>query len=150
MNDSNTVYSILIAEDDADDRLLIREAFEENRIPLDLHFVDDGEALMDYLRHHPLPDLILLDLNMPRKDGREVLFEIKADPTLKAIPVVILTTSNTREDITRCYSAGANSYITKPDSYEKFVQSIGVLEKFWFSISELPSDDHEGIGSEDE
>ena len=116
--------TILVADDDPDDRLLAKHALEKSRLANDLRFVEDGEELVDYLyrrgkfadpRTSPRPGLILLDLNMPRKDGREALKEIKSDPKLRDIPVVVLTTSKADEDIARIYSLGGNSYITKPD-----------------------------------
>ncbi|MGZ3703112.1 MAG: response regulator, partial [Bdellovibrionota bacterium] len=115
--------SILVADDDADDRLMIRDALTENRLANGLNFVTDGEELMDYLlrkgkysdpTNSPRPGLILLDLNMPRKDGREALKEIKANPNLRGIPVVVLTTSKAEEDVYRTYNLGVNSFITKP------------------------------------
>src|ERR1700756_3269903 len=120
--------TILMADDDADDRLMTKEAFEESRLANDLRFVEDGVELLDYLKRRgkyedptasPLPGLILLDLNMPKKDGREALAEIKADPELQRIPVVILTTSKQEEDIYRSYQLHANSYITKPVTFEQ-------------------------------
>jgi two-component system response regulator len=140
--------TILMAEDDADDRLLIQEAFRKSRLNNDLFFVQDGQDLMDYLRRQgryttpassPRPGLILLDLNMPRKDGREALQEIKADPGLRMIPAVVLTTSKAEEDILRSYDLGAAGYITKPVTYEGLVKVVRVLGKYWLEIVELPS-----------
>lgn len=140
--------TILMAEDDADDRLLVEEAFRESRLNNDLFFVEDGQYLMDYLRQRgryavpasaPHPGLILLDLNMPRKSGREALQEIKADPVLHTIPVVVLTTSKAEEDILRTYDLGAAGYITKPVTFEGLVEVIKVLGRYWFEIVELPS-----------
>lgn len=138
--------TILMAEDDADDRLLVQEAFRKSRLINDLFFVEDGEDLMDYLRRQgryaasvPRPGLILLDLNMPRKDGREALAEIKADPNLRRIPVVVLTTSKAEEDILRTYELGAAGFITKPVTFIGLVEVIKVLNKYWFEIVELPS-----------
>ena len=139
--------SILLAEDDPDDRLMATEALEENRLANDLHTVEDGEQLMDYLYHRgkytelenwSLPGLILLDLNMPKKDGREALKEIKADPNLRRIPIVVLTTSKAEEDIYRTYDLGVNSFITKPVSFESLVSIMKTLKKYWFEIVELP------------
>ncbi len=139
--------TILVAEDDEDDRLLMQDALEENRLANDLHFVGDGEELMDYLRHQgnyadpksaPRPSLILLDLNMPRKDGREALKEIKADPDLRQIPVVVLTTSKAEEDILRTYDLGVSSFIAKPVVFESMVQIMKMLGTYWFEIVELP------------
>lgn len=139
--------SILVADDDADDRLLIREAFAENRIKNDLDFVEDGEQLLAYLRREgdfshldgaPHPGVILLDLNMPKRDGREALADIKSDPSLRRIPVVVLTTSKEEEDVMRTYDLGVSSYITKPVSFEDLVYLTKVLETYWFEIVELP------------
>jgi CheY-like chemotaxis protein len=139
--------SILVADDDADDRLMIRDALQENRLANDLRFVMDGEELMDYLLRRgsfadakaaPRPGLILLDLNMPKKDGREALKEIKSDPDLRGIPVVVLTTSKAEEDIYRTYNLGVNSFITKPVTFEALVSITRDLGRYWFEIVELP------------
>jgi CheY-like chemotaxis protein len=138
---------ILMADDDEEDQMFAQDAFEESGLPHDLQFVDDGEALVDYLNtsinaadqsHTPLPDLILLDLNMPKKDGREALREIKANPQLRHIPVVVLTTSSLDCDIYRSYDIGANSYITKPVTFESLVDILNTLGKYWFSVVQLP------------
>jgi CheY-like chemotaxis protein len=148
--------TILMADDDADDCLLAQEALAESRLSNDLHFVQNGEELMDYLYHRgqftdlstaPRPGVILLDLNMPKKDGREALKEIKADPQLRQIPVVVLTTSQTEEDIYRSYDLGANSFITKPVTFSSLVEVMKTLGKYWFEIVELPL---EGMGNEHE
>jgi two-component system response regulator len=145
--------TILMADDDDDDRMMTKEAFEENRIANDLRFVVDGEELMDYLKRRgkygdpdtsPRPGLILLDLNMPRKDGREALAEIKADPALKHIRVVIMTTSKAEEDIFRTYDLSAASYITKPVTFEGLVEVIKTLGKYWLEIVELPGEGNGG------
>jgi two-component system response regulator len=139
--------TILMADDDADDRMMTREAFEASRLVNDLRFVEDGEELMDYLLRRgkysnpadaPRPGLILLDLNMPRKDGREALREIKADPNLKHIRIIIMTTSKAEEDIFRTYDLSAASYITKPVTFEGLVEVIRTLGKYWLEIVELP------------
>ena len=138
--------TILMADDDDDDRRLTREALLEGRLANDLRFVENGEELMDYLRRQgkyaggevPRPGLILLDLNMPRKDGRTVLKEIKSDPELRQIPVVVLTTSQADEDIFKSYDLGVNSYIIKPVTFEALVDILQTLEKYWFEIVELP------------
>lgn len=139
--------TILMAEDDPDDRLLTKEALEDNRLINHLHFVEDGEELMDYLCQRgqyadpdtsPRPGLILLDLNMPRKDGREALEEIKADPNLRRIPIVVLTTSKAEEDILRSYDLGVNSFIVKPVTFGALVEVMQALKKYWFEIVELP------------
>lgn len=139
--------TILMADDDPDDRFITKEAFKEAGLINDLRFVEDGEELMDYLyqrgKYHdaknaPRPGLILLDLNMPKKDGREALQEIKADESLRRIPVVVLTTSKTEEDIICTYKLGANSFITKPIAFEEFVTMIYTLLNYWSEIAELP------------
>ncbi|MFN6944482.1 MAG: response regulator [Cytophagaceae bacterium] len=140
---------ILIADDDAEDRMLIKDALEESRLVNELFFVEDGEQLMDFLFHkgeyadekkYPVPGLILLDLNMPKKDGREALKEIKNDPVLKKIPVVILTTSKAEEDIIKTYDLGVSSFITKPVTFSSLVEIMRTLSKYWFEIVELPTD----------
>lgn len=139
---------ILMAEDDADDRLLVKEALEESRVLNELRFVEDGEELLEYLRRQgryageeqaPRPGLVLLDLNMPRKDGREALREIKADPELRRIPVVVMTTSKAEEDIFRSYDSGASSYITKPVTFERLVELMRTMGQYWIEFVELPN-----------
>lgn len=138
--------AILMADDDPDDRLLACEAFEESRLANELYLVEDGEELMDYLYRRgeyneasaPRPGVILLDLNMPRKDGREALREIKADPDLRRIPVVVLTTSKAEEDILRTYDLGVNSFIVKPVTFANLVEVMCALGRYWFEIVELP------------
>jgi CheY-like chemotaxis protein len=139
--------SILMADDDADDREMAREALEQNHLANDVHFVENGAELMDYLKRRgkftnpadsPRPGLILLDLNMPKKDGREALAEIKADPELQQIPIVVLTTSKQEEDIYRSYQLHANSYIAKPVTFEGLVQVASTIGKYWLEIVELP------------
>lgn len=146
-NNTCKTMTILMADDDPDDCLLVRKAFKTSRLCNDLRFVNDGEELMDYLYQRdkykepgraPQPGLILLDLNMPRKDGREALKEIKADPDLREIPVVVLTTSKDEEDVLKSYNLGANSYITKPVTFEGLVEVVKSLGKYWFEIVELP------------
>jgi CheY-like chemotaxis protein len=151
-----TVVTILMADDDDDDCLLAREALAESRLANELYFVKDGEELMDYLYRRgkyvlesdsPRPGLILLDLNMPKKDGREALTLIKSDPNLRQIPVVVLTTSKAEEDVYRSYDLGANSFITKPVTFASLVEVIKTIGKYWFEIVELPlervGDNHE-------
>jgi len=142
--------TILMADDDPDDRELTREAFRESRLANEFHTVEDGEELMDYLHRRgryaqlngaPLPGLILLDLNMPRKDGREALKEIKGDPHLRRIPIVVLTTSKAEEDILRSYDLGVNSYVTKPVTFSSLVELVRVLGRYWFEVVELPPED---------
>lgn len=149
MNKEGKMITILLADDDPDDRQLTRDAFAQNRLANELATVEDGEELMDYLhRRGPyqnlngktLPGLILLDLNMPRKDGREALKEIKADPILRRIPIVVLTTSKAEEDILRSYDLGVNSYVTKPVTFKSLVELIKVLGQYWFEVVELPKD----------
>ena len=139
--------TILIADDDIDDRMLIRDALIESRVANDFREVADGVELMDYVHNrgffadtklYPRPGLILLDLNMPRKDGREALKELKADPTLRTIPVVVLTTSKAEEDIYRTYDLGVSSFITKPVSFDALVEIMKTLGRYWFEIVELP------------
>lgn len=139
--------TILMADDDPDDRLLAQNAFKASHLANDLRFVVDGQELMDYLQRRgkyadpalsPRPGLILLDLNMPRKDGREALSEIKADPELQTIPVVVLTTSKADEDIYRSYAVGASSFITKPVSFEGLVDVVRTVGHYWFEIVVLP------------
>lgn len=139
--------AILMADDDEDDQMLARQALEESRLANDLICVNDGEELLDYLCHRgayaaparaPRPGLILLDLNMPRKDGREALREIKATPGLRSIPVIVLTTSKQEQDIVRSYDLGVNSFVTKPVTFEGLVDVMRTLGKYWFQLVELP------------
>lgn len=139
--------TILMADDDQDDCLLIEEAFRENGFTNDLRFVEDGEALLDYLYRRgkyavpdlsPRPGLILLDLNMPRKDGREALRDIKSDPGLRSIPVVVLTTSTAAEDVFRSYLVGANSFVGKPVTFDALVDFVKTLGRYWLELVELP------------
>ena len=138
---------ILMADDDADDRLLAKDALTECHLANDLQFVENGEELMDYLRRRgkytslaqaPRPGLILLDLNMPKKDGREALREIKTDPELRKIPVIVLTTSKADTDIGQIYELGANSFISKPVTFDSLVKVMKVLGSYWFEVVELP------------
>lgn len=138
--------TILMADDDPDDRQMTREAFEESRLANDLRFVEDGEELLDYLHRRgkyadpatsPRPSIILLDLNMPRKDGREALKEIRSDPNLKTIRVIVMTTSKAEEDIVRSYNLSAASYITKPVTFQGLVEVVQALGRYWLEIVEL-------------
>ncbi|MDO6427686.1 response regulator [Thalassotalea sp. 1_MG-2023] len=147
----STPIVILMADDDEDDRLLAQDALIESKVLNELHFVEDGVELIEYLTHEgkfqdsenaPRPGLILLDLNMPRKDGREALKEIKANPALRSIPVVILTTSKQEEDMVKGYDLGAASYITKPVNFEGLVELMKTLGKYWVEFVELPPSDN--------
>lgn len=147
MEDRQTSITILMADDDEDDCMLAREALTESSWQHQIHFVKDGEELMDYLyqrgkyvnpENAPPPALILLDLNMPKKDGREALVEIKVNPTFKHIPVVVLTTSSSEEDIDLSYNLGANSFIIKPVTFASLVEVMKTIGKYWFEIVELP------------
>ena len=147
MNAQRQPITILMADDDPDDRLMTQEAFAECRLKNPLRFVEDGEELLDYLRRrgpyadeaaYPMPGLVLLDLNMPRKDGREVLREIKTDPALRGIPVVILTTSKAEEDVARSYRDGVNSFITKPVTFSALLDVVQTLGKYWLQVVDLP------------
>jgi CheY-like chemotaxis protein len=142
--------TILVADDDADDRQLVREAFEEARVANPLVFVEDGVELLEYLHRKgayadpassPRPGLILLDLNMPRLDGREALSIIKEDPLLRSIRVIIMTTSKAEQDIIRSYNLSASSYITKPVTFESLVDVVKTIGKYWLEIVELPPDE---------
>jgi CheY-like chemotaxis protein len=139
-----------MADDDEDDRVLTADALKDARLANEMRFVVDGEDLMHYLRGEgayadggidaPWPGLILLDLNMPKKDGREALAEIKADPNLRRIPVVVLTTSKAEEDIVRTYDLGVNSFISKPVTFEGLVAAMRTLTLYWFDLVERPGD----------
>jgi CheY-like chemotaxis protein len=148
MSENIQPVTILVAEDDPDDRLLIKGAFRENLAINSIHFVNDGVELLDYLRRQdkytnpgdaPTPDLVLLDLNMPRKDGREALEEIKTDPHLRHIPVVVLTTSNAQEDILLSYDIGVAGYITKPVKFDGLVEALKGLKQYWEQVVRLPA-----------
>jgi len=139
--------AILMAEDDEDDRLLTEEALRESRLSNPIYFVADGVELLQYLRReppfddpsqHPYPGLIILDLNMPRMDGREALEQIKTDPALLSIPVIIMTTSIEEEDLIRSYKYGASSFITKPVEFDQLVNVLRTFGEYWFSIVKLP------------
>jgi CheY-like chemotaxis protein len=145
--------TILMADDDPDDRLLAAEALRASRVANDLRFVEDGEQLLDYLHRRgrwadpaesPRPGVVLLDLNMPRMDGREALAAIKGDAALRRIPVVVLTTSRAEEDVLRSYDLGANSFITKPVTFAGLVDAMRVLGRYWIEIVELPQEGGEG------
>ena len=138
---------VVLAEDDEDDRVLLEDALKESVFAAKVYFVGDGEELLDFLhqrgryagrRGKPLPCLVLMDLNMPRKTGSEALSEIRADARLRHLPVVILTTSSSHDDITKNYAQGANSFITKPSSYDELVNMLNVLHRYWFGVVRLP------------
>lgn len=141
---SPSLLTILMVEDDAGDVELTQKALQSSKVSVSLSVVDDGVKALQFLRRQdpygnaPEPDLVLLDLNLPRKDGREVLAEIKKDPALKRIPVVVMTTSDAEVDILKSYSLGANCYVTKPLNLEQFVKVTQAIEEFWFTIVKLP------------
>ena len=143
----NESIILLMADDDPDDRMLALDALKESQLANEVICVEDGEELMDYLlrknkysdpQSSPRPGLILLDLNMPKKDGREALKEIKDDPLLRQIPIVVLSTSKAEEDIYRTYDLGVSSFITKPVTFDQLVEVMKTLNKYWFKIVELP------------
>jgi CheY-like chemotaxis protein len=149
MAEGKKSITILVADDDPEDRMLVAEAFAENHLANSLRFVANGEQLMDYLYRRgqytapesaPRPGLILLDLNMPKKDGRQALQEIKSDPLLRQIPVVVLTTSRADEDVFRSYDLGVSSFITKPVTFTALIELVKTLGRYWFDIVELPPD----------
>jgi len=143
----NIIQTILIADDDADDRMMIKEALEENNFSHDMRFVEDGEELLDYLHQRgkyltekvQRPNLIILDLNMPKIDGREALSQIKSNTHLKRIPVIVLTTSRAEEDILRTYDLGVNSFICKPVRYNDLVIVTREIGNYWFNTVALPN-----------
>lgn len=148
---SNKNHLILMAEDDADDQLLVQDAFAECGNGDEVRFVSDGEELVDYMMRRgkyqnaadsPRPDLILLDLNMPRKDGREALKEIRADTALRRVPVVVFTTSRADTDIEKVYELGANSFITKPAAFDTLVKTMSEITSYWFGVVELPANNN--------
>lgn len=136
---------VLLVEDDPGDVLMTREAFQDYKLVNQLHVVQDGVEAMAFLRHEgsfesaPRPDLVLLDLNLPRMDGREVLHAIKSDPELASIPVVVLTTSEAEEDVLRSYSLHANAYVTKPVDFERFISVVRQIDDFFVTVVRLPS-----------
>jgi CheY-like chemotaxis protein len=147
MTQKSKPVTILVAEDDADDRMLLTDAFKESSLVNDLRFVEDGEQLLDYLRRQgeyadpgdsPLAGLILLDLNMPKMDGREALNIIKNDAVLRAIPVVVLTTSAEEDDVFYAYRLGVSSYISKPVTFDGLVNVVKVIDAYWNDTVELP------------
>lgn len=144
MTDPLKPIDILLVEDDPGDVLMTQEAFEHHKIRNSLHVVSDGAEALQFVRREPpyedmpRPGLILLDLNLPKKDGREVLAEIKADPELRTIPIVVLTTSEAEEDIVRSYSLHANAYVTKPVDFDRFVEVVRQIDDFFVTVVKLP------------
>jgi CheY-like chemotaxis protein len=148
MSTTHPALTILLADDDEEDRTMTIEALRERRVANEIRCVSDGQELVDYLfrrgayagtQDAPMPGLILLDLNMPRKDGREALAEMKTDPIIRSIPVVVLTTSRAEEDIVRTYDLGVNSFISKPVTFTGLVQAMDVFSRYWLEIVELPT-----------
>ena len=148
MVNENRPVEILLVEDNPGDERLTREALKEGKVYSNLHWVKDGVEAMEFLRRQgryssvPRPDIILLDLNLPKKDGREVLQDIKNDPDLKRIPVVVLTTSKAEEDVLRTYNLHANCYVTKPVDLEKFIVVVKSIDVFWLTVVTLPPNGH--------
>jgi chemotaxis family two-component system response regulator Rcp1 len=148
MVDENRPVEILLVEDNPGDERLTREALKEGKVYSNLHWVKDGVEAMEFLRREgkykdvPRPDIILLDLNLPKKDGREVLHDIKNDDALKRIPVVVLTTSKAEEDVLRTYNLHANCYVTKPVDLEKFFVVVKSIDVFWLTVVTLPPNGH--------
>jgi CheY-like chemotaxis protein len=148
MNGQKTgrTVEVLLVEDNPGDVRLMTEALKDGKLPTNVSVVKDGEEAVGFLRRHGgysdavRPDLILLDLNLPKKDGREVLAEIKGDPDLRRIPVVVLTTSEAEQDIFKTYDLHANCYINKPVDLERFMDVVRLIEEFWFTVVKLPSD----------
>ncbi len=147
MSNYRKQITILMAEDAIDDQILMRQALSKSRLVYELYIVKDGEELLDFLhrrgeyreeRKAPRPDLILLDLDLPKMNGKEALKVIKADPNLRRIPVVVLTSSSSPEDIRCSYELGASSYLTKPKMFESLVEAVNTLGEYWFDIVELP------------
>ena len=141
-------FTVLVADDDPDDQLLIKDALSEVRPDARIEFVSDGVELLEFMRRQdrfadriddPLPRLVLLDLNMPVKDGREALFEIKSDPSFWRTPIIIFSTSTAQADIRRAYQLGANSFISKPSSFDRLVEIVRILDRYWFQTVALPS-----------
>ena len=140
-----SVIQVLLVEDDPGDVLMTREAFEDSKVPTALHVVNDGAEALAFLRREgefadaPTPDLVLLDLNLPRVDGREVLAAVKADDELRQIPIVVLTTSEAEEDVLRSYALHANAYVTKPVDFDQFVRVVRQVDEFFFTVVRLPN-----------
>jgi len=138
--------TILIADDDADDRMFLEQAMRQNGYDQGIRFVEDGEELMEYLRRQgrydeqnaPWPNMLILDLNMPRKNGFQALAEIKDDPKLRRLPVIVMTTSSADEDIVKTYNSGVNSFVTKPFNFNRLVEMVGTLKTYWMDTVKLP------------
>ena len=147
MMEDLALVDVLLVEDDPGDVVLIKEAFEYNKVHNTLHIVSDGVEALEFLHRRgqyegaPRPDLVLLDLNLPRKDGREVLEEVKADRDLRTIPVVVLTTSEAEEDILRSYDLHANAYVTKPVDFDRFIEVVRLIDDFFVTVVKLPTRD---------
>jgi len=146
MNETDGPVEILLAEDNPGDVTLTKKALEEGKLANNLHVTTDGVDALEFLRQEgeyedaPRPDLVLLDLNMPRKDGEDVLKEMQADDSLNRIPVVVLTSSESEEDIAKSYELNANAYLTKPVDFDGFVEIVNRMEEFWFQVVKLPED----------
>ncbi len=146
MHRKPTSMTILIADDDHDDRLFMEQALRQNGFSQTIQFVEDGEELMEYLRHEgrfldqnvPWPNLLILDLNMPRKNGFQALEEIKDDPKLRRLPVIVMTTSSADEDVVKTYNLGVNSFVTKPFNFSRLVEMVGALKTYWMDTVKLP------------
>lgn len=146
MHRKPTPMTILIADDDSDDRMFLEQAMRQNGYQQDIRFVEDGEELMEYLRRQgrynehnaPWPNMLILDLNMPRKNGFQALAEIKDDPKLRRLPVIVMTTSSADEDIARTYNSGVNSFVTKPFNFNRLVEMVGTLKTYWMDTVKLP------------
>ena len=141
-----TQMTVLIADDDADDRMFLEQAMRQNGYTHGIQFVEDGEELMEYLRRQgryselnaPWPNMLILDLNMPRKNGFQALSEIKDDPKLRRLPVIVMTTSSADEDVVKTYNLGVNSFVTKPFNYNRLVEMVGTLKTYWMDTVKLP------------
>ena len=141
-----TTMIILIADDDADDRMFLEQAMRQNGYSQGIQFVNDGEELMDYLyrkgefnnQNAPWPSMLILDLNMPRKNGFQALLEIKENPKLRRLPVIVMTTSSAEEDVLKTYNLGVNSFVTKPFNYNRLVEIVGTLKAYWMDMAKLP------------
>jgi CheY-like chemotaxis protein len=146
MHRKPTLMTILIADDDADDRMFLEQAMRQNGYDQDIRFVEDGEELMEYLKRQgrydeqnaPWPNMLILDLNMPRKNGFQALSEIKDDPKLRRLPVIVMTTSSADEDVVKTYNLGVNSFVTKPFNFNRLVEMVGTLKAYWMDTVKLP------------